>query len=178
MITVSNDNDVKIEMINDNYYQVSFSTILNSNSNIREIMNQNKLYELLKVLNVDIIDFFEMNSENGLDNIKYIFNFGNFMSDFFEKSEEVKYCLNVTNSTLKISENKYEINGTTNENYNGSIKLAKITDIVIMLEIIEENIIVFFLSYKNNDDDFNKIQKKTLVNVISKILGKLKLYLE
>jgi hypothetical protein len=178
MITVSNDNDVKIEMNDDNFYQVSFCTTLNSNSNIREIMKQNKLYELLKVLNVDIIELFEMESENGIDNIKYVFNFGNFMSDFFEKSEEVKYCLNVTNSTLQISEDKYEIKGTTNEkNYNGSIKLAKITDIVIVLEIINENVIVF-LSYKNNDNDFNKIQKKALVNVISKILGKLKLYLE
>jgi hypothetical protein len=177
MFTVSNDNDVKIEMNDENFYQVSFSTLLNSNSNIREIMKQNKLYELLKVLNVDIIDSFEMNSENGIDNIKYIFNFGNFMSDFFDKSEEVKYCLNVTNCTKQISENKFEINGTTNENYKGSIKLAKITDIVIMLEIINEYVIVY-LCYKNNDKDFNKIQKKALVNVISKILGKLKLYLE
>jgi hypothetical protein len=177
MITVSNDNGVKIEMGDDNFYQVSFSTILNSNSNIREIMNQNKLYELLKVLNVDIIESFEMKSENGIDNIKYIFNFGNFMSDFFEKSEEVRYCLNVINSTLQISEDKFEIKGTTDENYNGSTKLAKITDIEIMLEIINENVVVY-LCYKNNDSDFNKIQKKALVNVLSKILGKLKLYLE
>jgi hypothetical protein len=177
MFTVSNENNVKIEMNDENIYQISFSTKLNSNSNIRKIMQQNKLYELLKILNSDIIESYNIYSANEYDCVEYIFNFGNYMSDFFDKSEEIKYCLNVINKTTQISNDKYQINGNTNPNYNGSVKLAKITDITIVLNIEGENIIVF-LYYQNNDSEFNKVQKKALVNILSKILGKLKLYLE
>lgn len=177
MNTISNENDVRIEMNNENAYQISFCTKLNNNSNIREIMQQNKFYELLKSLNGDIIESFNMYSANEYDCVEYIFNFGNYMSDFFDKSEEIKYCLNVINTTTKLSNDKYQINGSTNPNYNGVVKLAKITDITIVLNIEGENIIVF-LYYINNDSDLSKVQKKSLVNILSKILSKLKLYLE
>lgn len=177
MFVVSNENGIKIEMNNENTYQLSFCTKLNNNSNIRDIINQNKFYDLLYALNKDIIETFSVKSNQGFDIVEYNFNFGNYMSDFFDKSEDVKCCLNVINKTNIISNNKFDIRGTCNNNYSGKIKQCKISDIVIMIEIIGENIIVF-LSYKNNDIDSNKIQKKSLVNILSKILSRFKTYLE
>ena len=177
MFQLSNENGVKIEMNNENTYQISFCTKLNNNSNIRDILKQNKFYDLLHALNKDFIESFVIYSNQGYDCVEYKFNFGNYMSDFFDKTEDVKYCLNIINKSNIISNDKFEIRGTTNNQYVGNIKQCKITDIVIVIDIIGENI-VMFLSYKNNDNDSNKIQKKSLVNILSKILTRFKSYLE
>jgi hypothetical protein len=177
MEILSNENGIKIEKNKDNLFQISFLSKYNKSSNFLEIIQQNGFYELLRALNQNIIESAKINHVNGVDNIEYIFNFGNYMSDFFEKNEDVKYCLSLINKTTKLSNTKFEIKGTSNNQYKGSVKQSKITDIVIIIDFVGPNVVVF-LSYKNNDLATNNIHKKALVKCLYKIMSGLKTYIE
>jgi len=168
---LSNENGIIISL-NNNDYKISFTTKYNDNANIRNIMKQNKLYELLYNLNKDIIEKYEFNSSNGIDKVCYILNFGTTMNNFFDNKISSKYVLNLSNKTSIISNDKFQIVATTS-NSNSNSSYLNVTNLSICIDIVNNNI-VFNLSYNFSD---SKLQKNALVSVLSKIFLRLKNYL-
>ena len=168
---LSNENGIIISL-NNNDYKISFTSKYNDNANIRNIMKQNKLYELLYNLNKDIIEKYEFNSSNGLDKVSYILNFGTTMNNFFDNKISSKYVLNLSNKTSIISNDKFQIVGTTS-NSNSNSSYLNVKNLSICIDIVNNNI-VFNLSYNFSD---SKLQKNALVSVLSKIVLRLKNYL-
>ena len=172
---LSNENDIIITFDNDDY-TISFTGKYNDNANIRNIIKQNKLYELLYSLNKDIIEKYEMTSHNDVNNVDYILNFGTNMNNFFNNKLTLKYKLNLFNKTYIINNDKFEIIGSSiNTNTNITLSELNVKNLFICIEIINNNIIKLNLSYNFID---SKLQKNALVSVLSKIFLRLKNYLE
>ena len=175
--TLSTENNITIECNDSNVFKIFFSSVLNPNSNIQNIIMNNQFYELLSSLNQDIIENYHMHKVNGMDDVTYIFNFGSCMKDFFEHSDMVRTKLHLLNKTKIHSHNKFEITGNSSPHQDSTIKECKISNLTLNIEIVNKHINVF-LCYLNVDPDFNKLQKNTLAKILSKILYKLKQYLE
>jgi hypothetical protein len=185
--TLSYDNDIKIECNSNNLFQIYFSAKLNkeSNINIRTIIQEGQIYKLLSILNKDLIEEYNMQSQDNVDYVNYLFNFRSCMSDFFDKSNFVKCRLNLVNKTIVVSPNNYVITGTTNKSDEDDhdndilVKQCNINNLIWKIDIDpQDNTMVNYLSYQYNDPETNKLQKRLFAKIMSRILHLFKQFLE
>lgn len=174
---LSSENNITIESTDTNIFKIFFSTTLNSNANIENIIINGQLYKLLASLNQDIIESYQIHKVNDLDDVTYTFNFGSCMKDFFQNSDMVRCKLHLLNKTTLHSYNNFQIEGNSVTSQDSSIKECKIINLNLIIQIINNQINVT-LCYHDIDNEFNKLQKHTLAKILSKILYKLKQYLE
>jgi len=174
---ISNEKNIIIECNNLNVFKIHFSSTLNSNANIENIITNGEFYQLLNFLNQDIIESYQINNVDGMDDVSYVLNFGSSMKEFFQNNDAVRCKLHLLNKTNIQHPKKFQIVGNSLPSSDLDIKEIKISNLEINIEIINNTISVL-LFYQDLDSQSNKLQKHIFAKLLSKIFFRLKKYLE
>ena len=174
---LSAEDNIIIECNDTNDFKIHFSTKLNNNVNIQSIVINGQLYQLLSELNKDIVESYHLTKNHDMDDITYVLNIGSGLKGFLSARDSIRYKLHMLNKTHIQSPNKFQITGNSMPPSQTNIKECNIANVILDIEVVNSYIAIY-LSYKDVSTEFNNLQKHTLSRVISKMLFKLKQYLE
>ena len=177
---ISNTDNIILKKNNNNKYKLNFITTVNKSCNIINIIEQNKLYELLYLLNKDLIKSQQTtNCSNNSEDILIILNKLNENNDDADDDQYNKLYITSTNN-IKIHKNTVEIKGKKNNFMlnDNTYKKFEIDNLNINLNLLNDGKIEVELSFKYIGEQLPLYIENIIGFFFKKILCRLKLYFE
>ena len=175
---ISNIDNIELKK-NNNKYKLNFITTVDKSCNIIDIIKQHKLYELLFLLNKDLIKSQNTTncSDNNEDVLMVLSNFSDNSDD--EDDQYNNFYISITNN-IKISKNNIEIKGNKNNFVlnDKTYQKFEIDNLNINLNFINDDKIEVYLSFKYIGVKLPIYVEEIIGHFFSKILRRFKKYFE
>ena len=175
---ISNIDNIELKKKN-NKYKLNFITTINKSCNIIEIIEKNKIYELLFLLNKDLIKSQNITncSNNNQDVLIVLSNLSD--NDDDEDNQYNNFYISISNNTI-ITKNNVEIKGNKN-NFVLNDKIYKkfeIDNLNINLNFINTDKIEVELSFKYIGETLPIYAEDIMGHFFLKVLRRFKKYFE